>query len=588
MVDDSGRFAIPLEFVHYASSKTLGWLCAEAHSSTSCSNVFGIARQIHLDDSAASSGCWWPLVAKSSRHEAVGLLERGDRAMASQLRQIKYVVQLMLENRSFDQMLGFLYADSQPPNQSPAGHPYDGLTGQESNVDSAGNKMRVFRIDRNHPNAYLMPGCNPKEGFEATNLQLFGVDHPAANAQPTNGGFVISFERAIAQDQGRPRPEAVPGTKPSDIMGMYDPSMLPVMSALAREFAVCDAWFSSAPTETYPNRAFACTGTSLGHLKDDFKFLNTPSIFGRLSDAGLDWAAYGYNSKPFIRTDYPDTKSADPGKFGIFSDFQQRAKAGTLPAYTFLEPAWGGTGNSQHPITDVALGEKLILDVYRALQTGAGWNQTLLLITYDEHGGNYDHVAPPHTATAPDQFRGDVDHLDFDFTRFGVRVPAVLVSPLIERGTVFRASQGVIDHTSVLATLRERWPAIKSLGKRDAAAPSLGDVLTLKAPRQGDPLANVTAPSSSRVMPNANQATKLQMLQAAKVANLQVRNEHGTFDHDQPDLKNANEVAEYIRDRTAAWEDQTNRRRKALTGAGAPRPSPQAPPLRARARRRGR
>jgi phospholipase C len=481
--------------------------------------------------------------------------------------KIKHVVQLMLENRSFDQMLGFLYTDAD--NKSPAGDAYNGLTGSEFNLDAAGNKVTVFRIvDGTMPHPYLMPKSNPREGFEATNLQIYGVDPVPKGTKATMGGFVASFTSAIAYDQGRHEPDALPETKPSDIMGMYDPKMLPVMSALAKGFAVCDRWFSSVPTETFPNRAFACTGTSLGHLKDDFKLLNTPSIFGRLSDAGLDWAAFGYASEPYIRTDYPDTRAADRSKFGQFSDFQQRCKSGTLPAYTFLEPSWGTSGNSQHPVGDVALGEKLIYDVYQALRANADtWNGTLLIITYDEHGGNYDHVIPPGTATPPDDHLGDIDH--FDFKRFGVRVPALLVSPWVKKGSVFRAGAGTeIDHTTVLATLRALWPTIKPLAKRDAAAPNLLSALTEAKPRADDPLAEpkVTPPSTGTPVPNANRPSKVQKLQAAKVASLHVPNEHGTFDHDQPDLKTSNEVAEYIRDRTAAWENHAARRRRHLQG----------------------
>jgi phospholipase C len=479
--------------------------------------------------------------------------------MANQLAQIDHVVHLMLENRSFDQMLGFLYS---PKNKSPTGQAYEGLTGAEFNLDSSGNKVTVFRITKDHVSPYLMPGCDPREGFLPTNNQLFGTESPAPGAAPTNGGFVVNFENAISFDATNNRPESIPGVKPSDIMGMYDPTVLPVMSALAKGFAVCDAWFSSVPTETFPNRAFALTGTSQGHLKDDFKFLNTPSIFGRMSDAGLDWSVFGYSSPPFVRTDYPDTKAADISHFGIFRDFQARAAAGTLAPYTFLEPAWGNTGNSQHPVTDVSLGEKLIYDVYQAVKSGPGWPKTLLIITFDEHGGCYDHVAPPDGATPPDKFRGDVDHLNFDFSRFGVRVPALLISPLIPAGTVFRAAAGVIDHTSVLKTLQQRWPKIKSLWARNDAAPGLGDVLSLAAPRADDPLTGVTPPSSSGVVaPNASLPSKLQKFQAAKVAALPVRNEQGTYDHEQPPLKTAAEASDYIRDRTAAWEMNTVRRR---------------------------
>ncbi len=481
--------------------------------------------------------------------------------MPNQLSQIEYVVHLMLENRPFDQMLGFLYTDAK--NVSPAGHPYEGLDGTEFNLDSSHNPVPVFRIDKTHPSPYLMPGCDPREGFQATNLQLFSQDPPPAGAAPTNGGFVVNFENAIAYDQTHNRPEAIPGTKPSDIMGMYDPSMLPVMSGLAKGFAVCDGWFASVPTETYPNRAFALTGTSMGHVKDDFNFLHTPSIFGRMSDAGIDWAAFGYNSYPYVRTDYADTKAADKSHFGKFSDFLAHAKAGTLPAYTFLEPAWGATGNSQHPVTDVSLGEKLIYDIYQALRTGPGWAKTLFIITYDEHGGGFDHVSPPAGATPPDDYRADVDHLNFDFTRFGVRVPALLISPLIEAGSVFRATDGVIDHTSVLKTLQQRWPAIQPLTKRDAAAPGLGDALTLAQARTDDPLSGITPPSPGAITPNANIPSKLQKTQANRVAALPVRNEQGTYDHDKPHLQTAAEVSNYIRDRTAAWEDHTARVRRA-------------------------
>ena len=168
--------------------------------------------------------------------------------MANQLGAIKHVVQLMLENRSFDQMLGFLYHDS--GNKSPSGQPFDGLTGNESNPDDNGREFTVFKIDPNASHPYLMPGADPGEGFYNTNYQLFSTDDPAPGAVPTNKGFVINFKAAIASDLSKGYKDTLPGTEPSDIMGMYPPETVPVMSALAKGYAVCDRWFSSAPTQT--------------------------------------------------------------------------------------------------------------------------------------------------------------------------------------------------------------------------------------------------------------------------------------------------------------------------------------------------
>jgi phospholipase C len=238
-------------------------------------------------------------------------------------------------------------------------------------------------------------------------------------------------------------------------MGCFAPDALPVLSGLAAGYAVCDQWFASVPTETLPNRAFACSGTSQGHMDDKTRTFTSPSIFGLLGQNGLTWGIYGYNAAPLTRSTFTDISGAAGGTIGQFSDWAAAAAAGTLPAFSFLEPSWSSSGNSQHPNYDVALGEQLIHDVYETLRGGPGWPQTLLVITYDEHGGCYDHVPPPSGAVPPDSSAGE---FGFDFTRFGVRVPAVLVSPLITAGTVFRVPAGStpLDHTSILKTVQQR------------------------------------------------------------------------------------------------------------------------------------
>jgi phospholipase C len=482
--------------------------------------------------------------------------------MANQLSSIKHVVQLMLENRSFDQMLGFLYSGT--GNRSASGDPFEGLTGTESNPDDTGREVVVYKVDKNSPHPYLMPGADPGEGFFNTNFQLFSTDDPAPGAVPTNKGFVVNFKAAIASDEAKHYKDTLPGTDPSEIMGMYAPEMLPVMSGLARGFAVCDHWFASAPTQTIPNRAFAAAGTSQGHLDNHVKVFTCPSIFGRLSQANIDWAIYGYNRDPLTRLDYSDTQNAAESHFGHFRDFQARAAAGTLPAYSFLEPDFGSTGNSQHPNYDVALGEKLIHDLYYAVRNGPGWNDTLLLITYDEHGGNYDHVPPPWGATPPDSTVGE---WDFDFTRFGVRIPALLISPRIAPGTVFRAQTGVIDHTSVLKTIERRWN-VPPLTARDKAAPDLGDVLTLASPRKDDPLKGVQVPISSSAHPFLSQPSLLERIHASKVSYLPLRNDKGVYERQAPPiLTSSAEVGDYIQMRTAAYTQHLQRQQQRESGA---------------------
>jgi phospholipase C len=416
----------------------------------------------------------------------------------------------------------------------------------------------VFKIKPDTAHCYQMPGADPGEGFHNTNYQLFGTDDPAPGQRPTNNGFIVNFHAAINYDLAHHYGDTLPHTAETQVMGMYAPETLPIMSALARGYAVCDRWFCSAPTQTIPNRAFAAAATSQGHLDNKVKLFTCPSIFGRLSDAGQDWGIFGYNAPPLTRHDFPDTLHADESHFGHFRDFQEHAAAGTLPAYTFLEPSWSSSGNSQHPNYDVALGEQLIHDVYRALRDGPGWNETLLLITYDEHGGNYDHVAPPYGAVAPDSSVGE---FAFKFDRFGVRIPALLISPLIAKGSVFRAKTGVIDHTSVLKTLAERWN-LKSLTKRDAAAPSLADVLTLTAPRHDDVLRGVEPPRSSGQHTNHARPSTLELLHAEKVASLPVRNPQGSYAHEPPAFSTSGQIGEYIQNRTAAWVAHRARQEK--------------------------
>ena len=462
------------------------------------------------------------------------------------LENIEHFVVLMLENRSFDQMLGYLYEES--GNVSPLGHPFEGLTGNESNPGSDGNPIGVFKISKDDDYAYFMPGADPGEGYFNTNEQLFS-DHIAPDpvVPATNQGFVKNFAYTLGWEKSS-KWSILPGTRADNIMGMFTPEMLPVLSGLARGYAVCDHWYCSVPTETLPNRAFAVMGTSQGRLTDKDKLYTARSIYKHLGDNQHSWAIYGYDEAPLSRGSYTDITHAGNDHFGKFTDFQDAVKNEQLAEYVFLEPQWGKGGNSQHPNYDVAKGEQLIKEVYDTLRYSKLWEKTLLIITYDEHGGCYDHVAPPENATPPDDSAGQYD---FDFKRFGVRVPTVLVSPYIEAGTVFRVDKSgtPLDHTSILKTVEKRF-GLTPLTKRDAAAPDFSEVLTLNHPRNDDPLEGVIPPESRDSIDFDDEPDHLQQLYVDTMELLPLEEEKRKhYEHSDTAFKNQRDAMDYARRR---------------------------------------
>jgi phospholipase C len=265
------------------------------------------------------------------------------------------------------------------------------------------------------------------------------------------------------------------------IMRCFAPVDLPVLSKLAQEFAVCDRWFSSVPGPTQPNRLFALAATSGGYIDNSiWNVYDMPTIFESLSAKGLSWANY-YDD--FSLTWLLDRLTTDQMKvnFRSFKSFLTDARKGTLPNFSFIEPKYTsliGEANDQHPPHDVRNGEKLIATIYQALRQSPVWEHSLLLIVYDEHGGVYDHVAPGR-ATPPDS-----KTTRFAFDRYGVRVPAVLVSPFIARGTIVKTE---FDHTSIPATVKQVFGLSSFLTKRDARANVFSDVPRLARPRTDVP-----------------------------------------------------------------------------------------------------
>jgi phospholipase C len=311
---------------------------------------------------------------------------------------------------------------------------------------------------------------------------------------------------------------------------------VPVLSQLAKAFGVSDQWHASAPCQTWPNRFFAHTGTAGGYVDNapaHFPYL-MPSIFKRLDEVGKTWKVY-FHDLPQAAT-LSDIWLDAPLHFKLFDDeFAEDAAAGNLPNYSFIEPRYFTdellklVPSDQHPPHNVVYGEQLIAKVYNALRQGPLWKKTLLIITYDEHGGCFDHVPPP-LAVSPDARRTPGS---FAFDRYGVRVPAVIVSPYIAPGSIVRVAPAGLphhgppypfDHTSILVTLRKLFNLGAPLTARDAVAPDLIDALSLEAPDNDGPAAitpPAATPSAAEVATNvARPANHMQQSLCAMAAHL--------------------------------------------------------------------
>ena len=242
--------------------------------------------------------------------------------MSNKLSEIDHIVVLMLENRSFDHMLGYLYDET---NKPPRGQPFEGLCGDhktKENKDTSGTEIKAFKIDPTDKYAFYMPGTDPGEGYHNTNQQLFGTLHltpPLKSA--TNHGFVINFQGTLKYHKTTGHWHTKKGTDKKSIMGMYHKAMLPIQHKLASSYAVCDHWFCSAPTETLPNRAFVNMATSQGHLADNNKIYTAKTIYNLL-DEKYTWAIYGYDSPPLSRASYTAITHMPGSHFGKFADFK--------------------------------------------------------------------------------------------------------------------------------------------------------------------------------------------------------------------------------------------------------------------------
>lgn len=381
--------------------------------------------------------------------------------------KIEHFLVLMLENRSFDHMCGWL--NKKNPD-------IDGLTGTEFNV---ANGTKYFVKDTC---PYVNP-FDPNHSFDHTTRQLMGKMTSWIDPAPMSG-----FARDHFLDD---YPEFW------TVMHGFGPERVPAISTLAMEFAVFDKYYSSIPGPTVPNRLYFHSGTSDGTVHGNYVDLMEgwpqETIFDVLDRANVSWSAYYQDISDLLYLRNP-RKPRNIVNLKPWDKFLEDAKEGTLPKYSWLSPRFYPSATvqarDQHPDHDVVAGEKLIAEVYEALRHSPKWNTTALLLTYDEHGGFYDHVAPPaHGVPNPDGKNATDDFVPFNFTRQGARVCTVLASPLVPKGkVVHEAPTAQYEHGSIWNTLKNLFSIDEEpLTKRYEWAHPYDDVMSLAEPRTDCP-----------------------------------------------------------------------------------------------------
>jgi phospholipase C len=435
--------------------------------------------------------------------------------MATASDRIDHVVVLMLENRSFDHMLGYL---DHPRKE------FDGLRETSHFNNRSSDRTRVYANNDGKPF-----GVDPDHSHEAALVQKGEFDEVKYN-----GGFVKNYEDRLASF-GDHRSEWAVRASGGDVMASLDPpSHCRILAELALQFAVSDVWFSSLPGETWPNRNFAHAATSDSTVDNELGFYYDDTIFELIARKGATWRIY-YDGPPQVwcfprlwRRTLLDLLLRRESKIRNWypaPEFFKHVEHGDLPNYAFIEPAHNRYGdstrrtNSQHPGNnlgdgqDFYAGDALIQDLYQALlRQPSLFSKTLLVIVYDEQGGLYDHARSPCGVAPGDPvhrgvtrrigrwlrallnaLRHSVPDQPVDFTELGVRVPAVLVSPWIEPNTILRPTDDRhFDHSSIPATLRALFAAgLPPLTSRDANAAtfhhSVETVRTSPRPNPRDP-----------------------------------------------------------------------------------------------------
>jgi phospholipase C len=378
---------------------------------------------------------------------------------------IKHVVLLLFENHSFDQMLGcFKTVYTELAGVDPEDPAVNRANGKEFRQIAV--TERQMELDPHHE-----------------------VDHVKVQMENHNGGFVEDFYDSHKDDKHTTKADL--DQQCQYVIGYYPLDFLPALHRLARDFLICDQWFSSVPGPTWTNRFFVLSGTSNGKVNmptDGTHVLDLEgwfqqdqvTLFDRLTEQGISWQIYFHDIPQSICLMHQRQPEMVARYVGIEQFFQDAGgQEQFFPAFSFIEPDYNGaTENDDHPPHDVMKAQKLMADVYNALRANDGlWASTLLVVVYDEHGGFFDHVESPN-AVPPSSPQ---PNWEYSFNRLGIRVPALLISPWVKQGF----DHTTFDHTSLLKYLAEKW-SLGSLGDRTAQANSIG-TLTKKEPRAVSP-----------------------------------------------------------------------------------------------------
>jgi phospholipase C len=441
--------------------------------------------------------------------------------------KFEHVVVLMMENRSFDNLLGNLYGpDDLPPGQQFAGlkfgGPYYNTVPDYMKDGHAGEKIFTYAADD-----LTQPYPDPGEEYPHINTQLYGqLDKNNAGKlayqmkKPYNlpdpvpcpaemDGFVKDYINNLQSTFGDEPTDKVTFDQYKVIMQCFENEQIPVLSALAKEFAVFDHWNCSVPSQTWCNRAFWHAASSggkvinaleeygncfLSKIFDDFVEMKSwvrnvwslPTIFNRMNEKKISWNIYSpiapLSMTTLVNGEFHNIKSYK-------NSFQSDIDNGKLPQYSFVEPQFFFVHNDLHPFTEskkhlpatLKLGEKLILDVYNAVRTSEQYrDNTLLIITFDEHGGCYDHVPPPCTAVPPVPGNGQ---MGFPFNRPGIRVPMVMISSWIQPNTIVNDK---FEHTSFIRAISEKWN-LGTLTGRDASVKPFTDSNVFSTQKRSKP-----------------------------------------------------------------------------------------------------